>query len=115
MRKLAYALLLLGVSSGALMAEEVKPVTVVKQQLLTLPDKPQKPLVMNIMSDGAMVVELDERFEHRLVAVVNESGQVELICTDDHQLADALMAEPVDTILRLRGGRGRMDRKAERE
>lgn len=115
MRKLACAVLLFCVSSGALMAEEKKPAPVVEEQLLTLKAEAEKPLVLKMTSDGAVGVEFDDRFDHRLVAFVNAAGEIELTCTDDHQLAEALVAQPADTILRIRGTRGRFERKAERE
>lgn len=107
MRKLAYALAVLCVSSGALLAGEspAKPAA-----------ETEKPLLMTVTANGGIAIQLDDSFDHRLVAFVNEAGQIELTCTDDHQLADALVAEPADTILRIRGTRGRrVERKAEKE
>lgn len=115
MRKLAYALLVLCVSSGAILADEPKAATVVEEQMLTLTAEADRPLLLKVLSNGGVGIELDDRFDHRMVAFVNEAGQIELTCTDDHQLADALVAEPVDTILRIRGARGRVERKVERE
>jgi hypothetical protein len=116
-RVLAVLLFAVLCSSAVMAAEQKAAPEVVAQQPLTLTAQPEeKPLMMRMMSNGAVGIALDDQFDHRLVARVNEAGEIELTCTDDHELAQMLLANkpPVDTILRIRGGRAQQ-RRAERE
>ena len=114
MNKRAFAVLFaVCLSSGALVADEKKSV-VVEEQYVTLAGQPDKPVLMKVMSNGSIVAMFDDHFTHKLVAFVNEAGQIEMTCTDDHRLAEAIVAQP-DTILRLRRGRAVERRQAERE
>ena len=117
MKRRVYAVLVfVFLSSGALLADDQKPArVVVDEQLLMVTAQPERPLVMRTLSDGGAHVVLDERFEHKLVARVNEAGELELTCTDDHELAAALLRNQPESIMRLRGNRGAQRHRAERE
>ena len=99
-------------SSAALMADEKKPVVIEEKSIVVAPG-PEAPALLKVMSNGAMSVALDGQLDHRLVAFINENGELELTCTDDHQLAAALEQHP-ESIMRLRRTRGATAQK-ERE
>ena len=113
MRKHAFAVLFaVCLSSGALMAAEKKS-DVIEERLITVAPGPEAPALLKVMANGALTVALENQLDHRLVAFINENGELELNCTDDHQLAAALVQQP-ESIMRLRRARSAVSQK-ERE
>ena len=96
---------------------QLRPPTIVEQQLLATAVRPERPLVLNILSNGVMSIALDDRFDHLLVASAGAAGSLELTCTDDHDFVSSLVTAPAppETILRIHKSRSNGRRAAERE